>query len=87
MLLAAVGAAAWVDGGSLENSAGVGRRTARRCWERCFFFLFDRVGRRTARRCWERCFFFLFDRGPAGAIFHWLAILPTLRLLRRAVSD
>ena len=67
MLLAAAGAAAWVDGGSLENSAGVGRRTARRCWERCFFFL--------------------FDRGPAGAIFHWLAILPTLRLLRRAVSD
>jgi len=44
LLLAAAGAAAWVDGGSLENSAGVGRRTARRCWERCFFFffLFDR---------------------------------------------
>jgi hypothetical protein len=26
------------------------------------------------RRCWERFFFFLFDGGPAGAIFHRLAI-------------
>ena len=64
MLLAAAGAAAWLDGGSLESWA--------------------EAGRRTARRCWERFFFFLFDGGPAGAIFHWLAILPTLR---RAVSD
>ena len=64
LLLAAAGAAAWVDGGSLESLAGIGRRTARRFWERCFFFL--------------------FDRRPAGAIFHWLAILPTRK---RAVGD
>jgi hypothetical protein len=67
LLLAAAGAAAWVDGGSLENSAGVGRRTAAtgavdswaaRRWSNSVM---------TARRCWERFFFFLFD-DPAGAI-------------------
>jgi hypothetical protein len=48
LLLAAAGAAAWVDGGSLENWAEAGRRTARRFWERCFFFFFFLSDRRPA---------------------------------------